>query len=84
MKSLFPYFLIICSISISFSQGRIDGFYRGKSKGTVVLGLGFEEGSPHHAHTTTRNVDCEWWTMVMSFLLEVQSRPKMDARSMKS
>ena len=52
MKSLLSYFLIICSISFSFSQGRIDGFYRGKSKGTVVLVLGFEDSKDYFAGRT--------------------------------
>jgi hypothetical protein len=52
MKSTLSYFLIICSISFSYLQGRIDGFYRGESKGTFVLGLGFEDSKDYFAVRT--------------------------------
>jgi hypothetical protein len=34
------------------AQGRIDGFYKGKNNGAVVLGLGFEDGQKYLAGVT--------------------------------
>jgi len=36
-------FTILCSPVLSFSQGPIDGFYRGKGNLTSVLGFGYED-----------------------------------------
>ncbi len=43
MKRLLTFIFAIC-VSVVYSQGRIDGFYKGKNKGSIVLGLGFEDG----------------------------------------
>jgi len=50
-------FLILCP---GFSQGKVDGFYRGKGNGVVGLGLGFEDSKDYFAGRTktglTRNL----------------------------
>lgn len=48
-KILAMLFLVLWS---GFSQGKIDGFYRGKGNATVVLGFGFEEPKNYFAGTT--------------------------------
>lgn len=35
-----------------FSQGKIDGFYRGKGNGTAVLGIGFEDSKKYYTGRT--------------------------------
>lgn len=44
-------FFILLSFK-SFSQGKIDGFYRGKGNATLVLGLGFEDPKHYFAGDT--------------------------------
>lgn len=41
-------FLIFITFN-SFSQGKIDGFYRGQGNGTAVLGFGFEDSQGYFA-----------------------------------
>ncbi len=48
MKKLTTVILLVCSV-ITYSQGRIDGFYKGKNNATAVLGLGFEDGKKYFA-----------------------------------
>jgi hypothetical protein len=43
MKIVLLSLLLFFTISHSFSQGKIDGFYHGKGNGTAVLGVGFED-----------------------------------------
>ncbi|RMA57063.1 transporter [Ulvibacter antarcticus] len=43
MKHLFLAMCAFFSFSETFSQGKIDGFYRGKGNTTAVFGLGFED-----------------------------------------
>jgi hypothetical protein len=49
------YISILCclflSVSESFSQSKIDGFFRGKGNGTAVMGLGFEDSKDYFAGT---------------------------------
>ncbi|WP_432411579.1 hypothetical protein [Rasiella sp. SM2506] len=47
---LFLLIFVLLSLSIScFGQGKIDGFYKGKKKGVVVLGGGFEDSKKYLA-----------------------------------
>lgn len=48
-KKLIIPFLLVTTISIS--QGKIDGFYKGKQQGAVVLGIGFEDSKAYFAGT---------------------------------
>ncbi len=46
----FTLTLLVFSIwNFSFSQGKIDGFYRGNGNGTVVLGFGYEDSKAYYA-----------------------------------
>ncbi len=56
MKKFLLLFLVVQS-SFSLAQGKLDGFYRGKQNGTVVLGLGFEEGKKYLAGDITGKLD---------------------------
>lgn len=42
--------------SEAFSQGKIDGFYRGKGNTTAVVGLGFEDGKNYFAGTEKTDI----------------------------
>ena len=48
MKKLSTIVLLL-SIVTAYAQGKIDGFYKGKNNGAVVLGLGFEDGKKYFA-----------------------------------
>jgi hypothetical protein len=47
-KLIIPF--IFCCFA-AFGQGRIDGFYKGKQQGAVVLGVGFEDSKSYFAGT---------------------------------
>jgi len=48
-----PIFILIFLIPITvFSQGKVDGFYRGQANGTTVLGFGFEDSKKYFAART--------------------------------
>ncbi|KAA3622755.1 MAG: hypothetical protein DWP94_07565 [Flavobacterium sp.] len=51
--------ITICFLSSSllFAQGKIDGFYRGQNNGTIVLGLGFEDGKKYFAGEENGKLD---------------------------
>ena len=51
MKNQLVILFILISFSSAFSQGKIDGFYRGEGKATAVLGLGFEDSKDYFAGT---------------------------------
>ncbi len=51
MKNLVALIFSLFIFSDSFSQGKIDGFYKGKNNGTVVLGAGFEDPKGYLAGT---------------------------------
>ncbi|NNK54731.1 MAG: hypothetical protein HKO97_09230 [Flavobacteriaceae bacterium] len=48
MKKIITIVILLCAIA-TYGQGRIDGFYKGKNNGAVVLGLGFEDGKKYFA-----------------------------------
>ena len=52
--SVVLFLLISC---LSYSQGRLDGFYRGENNGTIVLGFGFEDGLKYFAGDVTGKLD---------------------------
>ncbi|WP_347374232.1 transporter [Aequorivita sp. Q41] len=49
MKFLCTLVFSLAIIFNGFSQGKIDGFYKGKNNGTIVLGLGFEDPKNYFA-----------------------------------
>ncbi len=51
MKKAILICCILFFVSEGFSQGKIDGFYRGEGNATAVLGLGFEDGKEYFAGT---------------------------------
>lgn len=51
MKNILCIAIIILSFSTCFSQGRIDGFYRGNENLSLVLGGGFEDSQAYFAGT---------------------------------
>lgn len=51
MKTLAVLIVSLFIFQHSFSQGKIDGFYKGKGKGSVVLGIGFEDSKNYFAGT---------------------------------
>jgi len=51
MKKYLIVFSLLFSSSNLYSQGKIDGFYRGKGNATTVLGLGFEDAKDYFAGT---------------------------------
>ena len=51
MKIIATLFFSLFIVSNSFSQGKIDGFYKGKNNGTAVLGSGFEAPKSYFAGT---------------------------------
>ena len=46
---IFALFFFITISQSMLSQGKVDGFYRGKFNATAVLGLGFEDGKEYFA-----------------------------------
>ncbi len=48
----FIFFLTTLLTSNVFSQGKIDGFYRGQGSATTVLGLGYEDSKHYFAGRT--------------------------------
>ncbi|MEO6347819.1 MAG: transporter [Aquaticitalea sp.] len=48
--------LVILITFNGYSQGKIDGFYRGQGKGTAVLGFGFEDSKKYFAGRTKINL----------------------------
>ncbi|CAM3290879.1 transporter [Aequorivita lipolytica] len=51
MKILSSLIFSLFVVSNVFSQGKIDGFYKSKNKGSIVLGLGFEDPKSYFAGT---------------------------------
>ena len=51
MKKVFLLCYVLFFVSEGFSQGKIDGFYRGEGNATAVLGLGFEDAKEYFAGT---------------------------------
>jgi hypothetical protein len=51
MKTITLLIFSLFIFSVGFSQGKIDGFYKGKHEGSVVLGLGFEDSKSYFAGT---------------------------------
>ncbi len=52
---LYPIlFLFLFSITTGYTQGKIDGFYKGAGNGTAVLGLGYED-TPNYFIGTERS-----------------------------
>lgn len=51
MKIITTLIFSLFIFSDSFSQGKIDGFYKGKNKGSVVLGFGFEDPKSYFVGT---------------------------------
>lgn len=54
------YFLLVIVLfngCLIYAQGRIDGFYRGKNNGSIVLGLGYEDGKKYFAGEETGKLD---------------------------
>ncbi len=49
MKKLFFLICVLFFVSEGFSQGKIDGFYRGQGNATAVLGFGFEDSKEYFA-----------------------------------
>lgn len=49
MKTLIILLLMFLTFNLGFSQGKIDGFYRGKGKGSIVLGFGYEDSKAYMA-----------------------------------
>lgn len=52
--------ILICISFISvygYSQGKIDGFYKGSGQGSAVIGLGFEDSKKYYAGTEAIDVD---------------------------
>ena len=45
------------SSSLLFAQGKIDGFYRGANKATLVLGFGFEDGKKYFSGESLGKLD---------------------------
>ena len=57
MKYLFLYVLFF-SLNV-YSQGKIDGFYRGKGNSTAVLGVGLENFNNYYAGKTKTDLNRE-------------------------
>lgn len=51
MKKILLLLSILLFVSEGFSQGKIDGFYRGQGNATAVLGFGFEDTKEYFAGT---------------------------------
>lgn len=51
MKIITTLIFSLFIFSTCFSQGKIDGFYKGKNKGSIVLGFGFEDPKSYFAGT---------------------------------
>lgn len=51
MKTIVLFSCFLLFFSEAFSQGKIDGFYRGKGNATAVVGLGFEDSKKYFAGT---------------------------------
>jgi hypothetical protein len=51
MKHFILLFFVLFFITETYSQGKIDGFYRGKGNATAVFGLGFEDSKEYFAGT---------------------------------
>jgi hypothetical protein len=51
MKYFILSLFVVASLNEIYSQGKIDGFYRGKGKASTVLGLGFEDSKDYFAGT---------------------------------
>jgi len=51
MKSIAPVFCLLLVAVAGYSQGKIDGFYKGKGNATAVLGVGFEDSKEYFAGT---------------------------------
>ncbi len=49
MKAFTLAIFVFSTFNFCFSQGKIDGFYRGTGNGTVVLGLGYEDSKAYFA-----------------------------------
>lgn len=56
MKIITTLIFSLFIFSSSFSQGKIDGFYKGKNKGSLVLGFGFEDPKSYFAGTEKINL----------------------------
>lgn len=54
MKKILILLLLISNFCLS--QGKIDGFYKGKNNGSVVLGLGFEDTKNYFAGTERTDI----------------------------
>ena len=49
MRKLIIAFLLLCVTLPGFSQGVVDGFYKGKGNASAVLGFGFEDTKSYFA-----------------------------------
>jgi hypothetical protein len=56
MKNILIVILALLCFSETFSQGKIDGFYRGKGNITAVLGFGFEDGQNYFTGTEKTDI----------------------------
>ncbi|MBA3986494.1 MAG: hypothetical protein H0X63_07990 [Flavobacteriales bacterium] len=54
MKKIIPLFFLLLFLSEGFTQGKIDGFYRGTGNATTVLGFGYED-TPNYFIGTQRS-----------------------------
>lgn len=49
MRTILFIALVLLSVTYTTGQGRIDGFYKSKNEGSLVLGLGYEQGTEYYA-----------------------------------
>lgn len=56
MKKIILLVFLLTTFVDAFSQGKIDGFYRGKGNATAVFGLGFEDGKNYFAGTEKTDI----------------------------
>lgn len=71
--------IVFALITLStFSQGKIDGFYRGKGNATFVLGFGFEEPKNYFAGTT--KLDLGRSTSYINFFTSYGITDNLDAQ----
>ncbi len=54
MKKIVPLFFLLLFLSEGFTQGKIDGFYRGAGNTSIVLGFGYED-TPNYFIGTERS-----------------------------
>ncbi|GEQ86893.1 hypothetical protein ULMS_24010 [Patiriisocius marinistellae] len=56
MKNILWVFILLLTIPASFGQGAIDGFFKEKGSGSIVLGAGFEDTKNYFAGNTRTDI----------------------------